>query len=79
MTEKRLLMNACFLFQFSYYPLVWMFRSRAPNNRLNGLYKKALVYNEYTTSSFTELLAKDKSVTIHQRCILQTLAYEYLK
>ena len=77
MTEKRLLMNAYFLFQFSYYPLVWMFHSRAPN----GLYKRALslVYNEYTTSSFTELLAKDKSVTIHQRCILQTLAYEYLK
>ena len=62
--------------QFGYYPLVWMNHSRTINNRINGLHKRALslVYNDFS-SSFSELLEKDKSVTIHHRN-LQTLAYE---
>ena len=36
-----------------------------------------LVYNDFS-SSFSELLEKDKSVTIHH-CNLQTLAYEIFK
>ena len=53
-----------------------MNHSRALNNRINGLHERALslVYNDFS-SSFSELLEKDKSVTIHRRN-LQTLAYE---
>ena len=74
-TQKRLLMNAYFMSQFGYCPLVWMNHSRTLNNRINGLHKRALslVYNDFS-SSFSELLEEDKSVTIHHRN-LQTLAY----
>ena len=65
--------------QFGYCPLVWMNHSRTLNNRINGLLKRALslVYNDFS-SSFPELLQKDKSVTAHH-CNLQTLAYEIFK
>ena len=62
-TQKRLLMNAYFMSQFSYCPLVWMNHSRTLNNCISGV---------------SELLEKDKSVTIHHRN-LQTLVYEILK
>ena len=53
--------------------------SRTLKNRINGLHKRAfsLVYNGFS-SSFSELLEKDKSVTIHHRN-LQTLASEIFK
>ena len=72
-------MNAYFMSQFGYCPLVWMNHSRTLNKRINGLHKRALnlVYNDFS-SSFSELLEKDKSVTIHHRN-LQTLAYEIFK
>ena len=68
-TQKRLLMNAYFMSQFGYCPLVWM-------NQWIGLHKRtlSLVYNDFS-SSFSELLEKDKSVTIHH-CNLQSVAYE---
>ena len=60
--------------QFFYCPLVWVNRSITLNNRINGLHKIAysLVYNDFS-SSFSELLEKDKSVTIDHRN-LKTLA-----
>ena len=72
-------MNAYFISQFVCCPLVLMNHSRTLNNRINGLHKRALslVYNDFS-SSFSELLEKDKSVTIHHRN-LQTLAYEIFK
>ena len=78
-TQKRLLMNVYFMSQFGYYPLVWINHSRKLNNRISGLHKRALslVYNDFS-SSFSELLEKDKSVTTHHRN-LQTLAYEIFK
>ena len=77
-TQKRLLMNAYFMSQFV-FPLVWMNHSRILNNRINGLHKRvlSLTYNDFSLS-FSELLEKDKSVTIHHRN-LQTLAYEIFK
>ena len=77
-TQKQLLMNVYFMSQFGYCPVVWMNHSRTLNNH-NGLHKTALslVYNDFS-SSFSELLEKDKSVTIHHRN-LQTLAYEIFK
>ena len=56
-------MNAYFMSQFGYCPLVWMNHSRTLNNRINGL----------LSSSFSELLEKGKSVTMDHRN-LQTLA-----
>ena len=55
-TQKRLLMNAYFMSQFGYCPLVWMNHSRTLNNRINGLHKRALslVCNDFL-SSFSEL------------------------
>ena len=67
------------LSQFGYYPLVWINHSRKLNNRISGMHKRALslVYNDFS-SSFSELLEKDKSVTTQHRN-LQTLAYEIFK
>ena len=61
-------MIACFLSQFGFCPLVWMDHSRTLNNHINGLHKRALnlVYNDFS-SRFSELLEKDKSVTINHR------------
>ena len=70
-------MNVYFMPQFGYCPLVSMKHSRALNNRLNGLHKRALslVYNAFS-SRFSELLKK--FVTIYH-CNLQNLAYEIFK
>ena len=66
--KLRLVMKAFISSQFGYCPLVWMFHSRSLNNRINKLQERALriVYND-TLSTFTELLDKDNSVTIHDR------------
>ena len=56
-----------------------MLCSRQMNKRINHIHERALrmVYNDYTTS-FDNLLKKDKSVTIHHRNI-QYLAIEMFK
>ncbi|XP_057290348.1 uncharacterized protein LOC130613047 [Hydractinia symbiolongicarpus] len=74
--KKKLLMNSFVISQFNYCPLVWMFHNRALNNRINRIHEKALriVYSD-SSSSFTDLLHKDSSVTVHQRN-LQSLATE---
>ena len=72
-------MNAYFMSQFGYCPLVSMNHSRTLNKRISGLHKRALslAYNDFS-SGFSELLDKDKYVTIHHRNF-QTLAYEIFK
>ena len=64
---------------FNYYPLIWMFHDRATNSRINKIHERALriVYRD-TESSFDELLAKDNSVSVHQRN-LQLLMIEIYK
>lgn len=71
--KLRILMNAFFT------SLVWMFHSRTLNCRTNNLQERALqlVYND-SSSSFSELLKKDYSFTIHYRNILQ-LVIEIIK
>ena len=56
-----------------------MFHSKKINNRINSIHERALrvVYRDYN-AGFSELLSKDKSVTIHQRN-LQLLATEIFK
>ena len=63
-------MKAFIASEFGYCPLVWMFHSRKLNSRVNKLHERALriVYQDYA-SSFTELLEKDNSTTIHNRNI----------
>ena len=77
--KLRLIMNAFITSQFGYCPLVWMFHSRWLNNRINKIHEKALrlVYND-NQSTFSELLIKDISMTIHERN-LQSLAIEVYK
>ena len=77
--KLKILMKAFFESQFSYCPLLWMFHSRALNNRINRLHERALrlVYKE-PHLTFQELLDKDNSFTIHHRNV-QKLATEIYK
>ena len=72
-------MKSFVISQFNYCPLIWMMHNRALDNKINHIHKRALriVYDDYS-SSFEDLLNKDKSVTIHQRD-LQQLAIEIFK
>ena len=77
--KRKVLLKTFFESQFSYCPLLWMFCSRKLNSKINRLHERALriAYADYV-SSFEELLAKDDSVTIHQRN-LKVLAVEMYK
>ena len=68
--KKRILMNAFIKSQFSYCPLIWMFCTAYMNRKINHIHERALrlVYGDYITS-FSELLKRDNSVTIHQENI----------
>ena len=77
--KKRFLMNTFIESQFSYCPLIWMFCLCKMNNKINHIHERALrlVYEDYTTS-FEELLLKNKSVSIYFRNI-QKVAIEMFK
>ena len=70
LSKRKLLMNAFFPSQFSYCPLIWMCHNRSNNSKIYILHERCLriIYNE-KQSSFTELLNKDSSVSIHIRNI----------
>ena len=78
--KRRMLMKAFVSSQFSYCPLIWMFHSRKIEHRINSIHKRALklVYQDSPDLTFQELLAKDKSVSVHQKN-LQLLATEIFK
>ena len=77
--KRRLIMKAFITSQFGYCPLIWMFHSRALNNKINYIHERTLriTYND-RTSTFEELLNKDNSVSIHHRN-LQVLVTELYK
>ena len=77
--KKKILMSSFIQSQYSHCVEVWMFTSRKLNNKINSIHKRALqaVYLDYS-STFAELLEKDKSITIHQRNI-QLVAIEMFK
>ena len=73
-SNKRPIMKTFITSHFSYCPLVWMFHSREINNKINRIHERSLrlVYSD-KTSTFKELLDKDKSVSVHHKNI-QVLA-----
>ena len=77
--KLRTIMKAFIESQFGYCPLIWMFHSRTLNNRINKIHERALrlVYND-SISTFSELLHRDGSFSIHHRNI-QKLAIEMYK
>ena len=79
LNKRRILRKSFTISQFNYCPLIWMIHNRGLNNKINHIHERALhiVDNDYS-SSFEDLLNKDKSVTIHQRN-LQQLAIEIFK
>ena len=79
LAKRRIIMKYFIESQFGYCPLVWMLHSRTLNTRINNIHERALrlVYND-PTSTFNQLLAIDKSFTIHERNI-QSLAIEIFK
>ena len=66
-SKKRILMNSFFWSQFSYCPLVWMFHSRALNNKINRLHERCLriVYND-KKSTYENLLVRNISVSSYK-------------
>ena len=62
-SKKRIIMKSFIESQFGYCPLIWMFHSRGLNNKINRIHERALriAYND-TSSSYGELLTKDRSV-----------------
>ena len=79
-SKTRFFMNAFFRSQLSYYPLVWMCHSRTLNNKINRFHERCLRidYND-KLSSFQNLLDQDKSVSLHTRRNVQTLAIKMYK
>ena len=77
--QSKILMKTFILSHFGYCPLIWMMHSRTLNNRINKIHERALrlVYKD-DVSSFSDLLKKDNSFTIHERNI-QSLAIELFK
>lgn len=77
--KRKSLFNAFITSQFAYCPLTWMFHDRSLNDKINHIHERALriVYKD-DQSTFSELLKKDNSVTIHHKN-LQIIAIELYK
>ena len=74
LAQRRSIMKAFTFSQCGHCPLIWMFYGIKMNNHINSLQERALkIIYRYYNVTFSELLSKDKSVTIHQRN-LQLLA-----
>ena len=81
-SKKRIIIKSFIESQFGYCPLIWMLHSRGFNNKINRIHERALriTYND-KSSSYSELLTKDRSVTIHHRNIraLAVKIYKVIK
>ena len=77
--QRNLLLNSVVKSQFTYCPLIWMFRSRYLNNALNNVHKRALrlIYNNHG-KSFNSIFTENNQRTIHQKN-LEFLAIEIYK
>ena len=78
-SKKRIIRKAFITSHFSYCPLVWMFHCRELNNKINRIHERSLKLEYFDkTSTFQELLGKDKSISVHHKNI-QVLATEICK
>ena len=77
--KKRLAVNAFFMAQFNYCPLIWMCHNITYNNKINRLHERCLrlIYND-KHSFFEDQLKKDNSVSIHHKN-LHALVIEMFK
>ena len=76
--KMKLLIKSFFESQFAYCPC-WMLYNRLLNNKINKLHERALrILHKDDCSTFRQLLAKEESVTMHERN-LQKLAIEMYK
>ena len=70
LSKKKILMNAFFNSQFSYYPIIWLFHSHIINKKISRLHERYLkIIHGDKQSSFEELLEKYSAVSIHERNI----------
>ena len=77
--QKKMLINAFFYSHFNYCPLIWMFSSKALNDKIEKLHKRALqIIESDFTATYENLMAIDGSITIHKRN-LQFLMTEIYK
>ena len=78
-SKKRIIIKSFTESQFGYCPLIWMFHSRGLHNKIKSIHKRALrITSNDKSSSYEELLTKDRSVTIHYRNV-RALATEIYK
>ena len=68
-SKRKLIANDFLMSQFSYYPLIWMFHSRAMEHRINTIHERTLrlIYPSQHQLTFNELLEKNKTVSISNR------------
>ena len=77
--QIKILLSSFVHSQLAYAPLVWMFHNKDLHNKINRVHERALrILYEDDISSFSELLQKDGSFTVHERNI-QTLLMEMFK
>ena len=78
-TQAKLLCKTTVLANFNYFPLIWLFSSKAANNEINRAHKRALrvLHKEYD-SSFELCLQREADTTIHIKN-LKKLMLEVLK
>ena len=78
--KRHLILKTFIESQFSYCPLVWMFCSNTLNNKINHIHERALrlVYQDYS-STFEELLVKDKSLAIEMYKVKNDLSPPFMK
>ena len=77
--KKGLAVNAFFMTQFNYCPIIWMYHNRTYKNKINRLHERCLrlIYND-KRSFFEDLLEKDNSVSVHHKN-LQALTIKMFK
>ena len=78
-TKIKLIMKTFIENEFNYCPLIWMMHNRTLNNKINKIHERALrIALSDDISSYSELLVKGESFTIHERNLqkLATLMYK---
>ena len=77
--KRRMLFKAFIESQFNYCSLIWKLHSRTMNSKINCLHERSLriLYSDQS-STFEELLERDKTFSIHHKNI-QSIAFGIYK